>query len=187
MDTLAVLGDWGEFVWAAREVQARIPSFALPVNVSVFETNIRVLGSLVSAHGLLTEAAGAAGWEVEEYYPEYDGGLLRLAVDVGDRLMPAFDTPTGIPFGTVGLDVGVQPGETVIASTAAAGGLLIEMGTLSAMSGDKKYYEAAFGALEALHNRSAWTGLVGNHVDIYTGVWTASESGIGALIDSFYE
>lgn len=186
LDTLAVLGDWEEFTWAAREVAA-IPDFHLAVNVSVFETNIRVLGALVSAHGLLTDAAPAAGWVPEEYYPEYDGGLLRLAVDLGDRLLPAFETETGIPYGTVGLDVGVQPGETVIASTAAAGGLLVEMGSLSVMTGDGRYYEAAFRALEGLHSRAAWTGLVGNHVDTMSGEWTAHESGIGALIDSYYE
>jgi ER degradation enhancer, mannosidase alpha-like 2 len=187
LDALAVFGDWEEFVWAVRYVEEAVPSFGISANVSVFETNIRVLGALVSAHGLLTDAAPAAGWDPEDFYPGYDGGLLRLAVDLGDRLLPAFDTPTGIPFGTVGLDVGVQPDETVIASTAAAGGLLVEMGTLSAMTGDSRYYDAAFGALEGLFRRTAWTGLVGNHIDTTTGVWVAHESGIGALIDSYYE
>lgn len=187
LDALAVMEDWKEFVWAVRYVESALTTFAIPANVSVFETNIRVLGALVSAHGLLTDAAPAAGWDPEEYYPGYSGGLLRLAVDLGDRLLPAFDTPTGIPYGSVGLDVGVQPGETVIASTAAAGGLLVEMGTLSAMAGDSKYYDAAFGALAGLHKRAAWTGLVGNHIDTTTGKWVAHESGIGALIDSYYE
>lgn len=187
LDALAVFGEWEEFVWAVREVEAGVPSFDVPANVSVFETTIRVLGALVSAHGLMTDAAPAAGWAPRELYPEYDGGLLRLAVDLGDRLLPAFDTPTGIPFGSLDLSVGVNPGETVIASTAAAGGLLLEMGTLSVMSGDKRYYEAAFRALRALHDRVAWTGLVGNHIDTATGKWTAHEAGIGALVDSYYE
>lgn len=50
----------------------------------VFETNIRILGGLLSAHLLAT-------------YPGYDGSLLRLAKDLGDRLLPAFRTPTGTP------------------------------------------------------------------------------------------
>ena len=33
----------------------------------------------------------------------YDGGLLRAAVDLADRLMPAFDTPTRIPLSWVNL------------------------------------------------------------------------------------
>jgi hypothetical protein len=32
---------------------------------------------------------------------QYRSQLLVLAVDLGDRLMPAFNTQTGIPYGTV--------------------------------------------------------------------------------------
>lgn len=35
--------------------------------------------------------------------PGYDGALLRLAVDLTDRFMPAFDTPTGVPLSWVNL------------------------------------------------------------------------------------
>lgn len=35
--------------------------------------------------------------------PGYNGSLLRLAVDLTDRFMPAFDTPTGIPLSWVNL------------------------------------------------------------------------------------
>ena len=38
---------------------------------------------------------------------EYDGRLLEMAIDLGDRLLPAFDTPTAIPIGTVNLMHGV--------------------------------------------------------------------------------
>lgn len=187
LDALAVFGDWREFTWAVKYVEASVPSFAITANVSVFETNIRVLGSLLSAHGLLTDAAPAAGWRPSDYYPDYNNGLLKLAVDLADRLIPAFDTPTGIPYGAVGLNRGVWPGETVVASTAGGGSLLVEFGTLSLMTGDPKYYAAAFRAVEGLHKRVAWTGLVGNHIDTTTGEWVAHESGIGALIDSYYE
>ena len=35
--------------------------------------------------------------------PGYSGGLLRLAQDLGSRLLPAFDTPTGVPLSWVNL------------------------------------------------------------------------------------
>lgn len=35
--------------------------------------------------------------------PGYDGALLRLGVDLADRLLPAFDTPTGVPISWVNL------------------------------------------------------------------------------------
>ena len=44
----------------------------------------------------------------------YDNWLLTLAVDLGERLLPAFSTVTGIPYGTVNLRSGVPIGESVI-------------------------------------------------------------------------
>ena len=37
----------------------------------------------------------------------YDGQLLRLATDLAERLMPAFHTPTGLPYPRVNLRHGV--------------------------------------------------------------------------------
>jgi hypothetical protein len=63
--------------------------------VHVFETTIRVLGGLLSGHVLVHEDPGLV--------PGYDGLLLREAQDLGDRLMAAFDTPSGLPGGHVHL------------------------------------------------------------------------------------
>jgi len=62
----------------------------------------------------------------DQHQPPYDGRLLALSLDLGERLMPAFDTRTSIPYGTVNLRYGVPRGETKIASTAGAGSLLLE-------------------------------------------------------------
>ncbi len=55
----------------------------------VFETIIRVLGGLVSGHLLLVRDPSLL--------PGYDGLLLKLAVDLADRMLPAFNTPSGLP------------------------------------------------------------------------------------------
>ena len=65
------------------------------------QTTIRVMGGLLSAHLLASDDA-AAGVAV----PGYRGELLNLAEDLGDRLLRAFDTPTGVPFGAVNLKHG---------------------------------------------------------------------------------
>ena len=58
----------------------------------------------------------------EVYLPDYSGGLLDLAVDLGDRLLKAFANPnTNIPYGTVNLRNGVPLAETPIVCTACAG------------------------------------------------------------------
>jgi mannosidase alpha-like ER degradation enhancer 2 len=44
----------------------------------------------------------------------YDSCLLAKAEDMGSRLLKAYDTPTGIPYGTVNLRSGVADDETTI-------------------------------------------------------------------------
>ena len=85
------------------------------------------------------------------------------------------------------LRYGVADDESIIASTAGAGSLLLEFGTLSRYTDRPEFYDLAFSAMAGLHERAADTGLVGNHINILTGEWVAIESGIGGLIDSFYE
>lgn len=76
----------------------------------------------------------------------YDNWLLTLAVDLGERLLPAFETQTGIPYGTVNLRYGVPKGETDVASTAGAGSLSVEFEILSRLTGNLKYRDVAFNA-----------------------------------------
>ena len=93
--------------------------FDKDVKVHVFETVIRVLGGLLSAHMLLTAQHGSSGCSSAQaagggldglpqpppglrgynssQIPAYDGLLLDLAVNLADRLLPAFDTPSGLP------------------------------------------------------------------------------------------
>ena len=64
-------------------------------------------------------------------------GLLTLALDLGQRLLPALQTESGIPFGSINLRRGVSPTETPVTCTAAAGTLLLEFGLLSRLTGDR--------------------------------------------------
>ncbi|CAH3046550.1 unnamed protein product [Porites evermanni] len=99
----------------------------------------------------------------------------------------AFNTPTGMPYGTVNLRYGVPPSETSITCTAGCGTFIIEFGTISALTGDKRFINAAFGALEGLWKSRSKLGLVGNHIDVLSGKWTAQDAGIGAGVDSYFE
>lgn len=55
--------------------------------------------------------------------------------------MVAFDTKTGMPYGTVNLSKGVPKGETTITCTAGIGTFILEFGTLSRLTGDPIYEE----------------------------------------------
>ncbi|POM78793.1 ER degradation-enhancing alpha-mannosidase-like protein [Phytophthora palmivora] len=181
LDTLALLEDATEFRRAVGLVVENA-NFDLDTEVSVFETTIRLLGGLLSAHLF------AVNTDLK-LYPEgdYNGALLRLAVDLGDRLMPAFNTVTGIPYGTVNLKYGVPKGETPIASTAGAGSLSIEFTMLSVLTGEPRYAAASRGAVRALFQRRSKIGLLGKHINTKTGDWTETSSGPGSNSDSFYE
>ncbi|OQR97129.1 ER degradation-enhancing alpha-mannosidase-like protein [Achlya hypogyna] len=181
LDTLVVFGDHAEFRRAVGLVLASA-NFNLNTEVSVFETTIRVLGGLLSAHIFATDPA------LRIYEPDaYTGGLLALAVDLADRLLPAFVTKTGIPYGTVNLRNGVPRGETTVASTAGAGSLTMEFTMLSVLTGNPVYALAARKAVRALFTRRSSLGLLGKHIDVDTGDWTETISGPGSNSDSFYE
>lgn len=181
LDTLAVMGNFTEFRRVV-QILTKKQNFDANINVSVFETNIRIVGGLLSAH-LMSHRAGV---ELEPGWP-CNGPLLRLAEDVARRLLPAFDTPTGMPYGTVNLRHGVPVGETTITCTAGIGTFILEFGTLSRLTGDPVYEEVAMNALLALRHYRSSIGLVGNHIDVATGKWTALDSGIGAGVDSYFE
>ncbi|XP_006812583.1 ER degradation-enhancing alpha-mannosidase-like protein 2 [Saccoglossus kowalevskii] len=181
LDTLAIMGNYTEF---QRVVKLLIDdlTFDSDIEVSVFETNIRVIGGLLSAH-LLSKQAGMA---VNSDWP-CSGPLLNLAENVAQRILPAFNTPTGMPYGTVNLQFGVPENETPITCTAGVGTFIIEFGTLSRLTGNPVYENIAMKALQSLWTTRSEIGLVGNHIDVKTGLWVALDSGIGAGVDSYLE
>ncbi|KAH1014236.1 hypothetical protein HUJ04_003100 [Dendroctonus ponderosae] len=181
LDTLAIMGNYSEFQRVV-DILSTKTDFDANINVSVFETNIRIIGGLLSAH-LLSNKAGA---KVEPGFP-CNGPLLRLAEDVAKRLIAAFDTKTGMPYGTVNLRYGVPKGETPITCTAGIGTFIVEFGTLSRLTGDPLYEEVAMNALYSLFNHKSPIGLFGNHIDTNTGKWTAQDAGIGSGVDSYFE
>ncbi|XP_063065223.1 ER degradation-enhancing alpha-mannosidase-like protein 2 [Engraulis encrasicolus] len=181
LDTLLILGNHTEFQRVANLLQDTV-DFDIDVNASVFETNIRVVGGLLSAH-LLSKQAGV---DVEEGWP-CSGPLLRMAEDAARKLLPAFQTPTGMPYGTVNLLKGVNPTETPVTCTAGVGTFVLEFATLSRLTGDPVFEEVAWKALRALWRTRSDIGLVGNHIDIVTSKWVAQDAGIGAGIDSYFE
>ncbi len=143
-------------------------SFDLDFNAKVFEVNIRVLGGLVSMYQL-----------------SGDERILQKAVDFGNRLLPAFRSPTGIPYYWVNLKSGEVSGKQV--NVAEAGTYLLEMGMLSYFTGNPQYYQVAKGSTRAIFERRSGIGLVGEVIDVETGEWSNPSSHICAGTDSYYE
>ncbi|XP_073415518.1 ER degradation-enhancing alpha-mannosidase-like protein 2 isoform X2 [Dendrobates tinctorius] len=181
LDTLLIIGNSSEFQRVVTVLQDTV-DFDIDVNASVFETNIRVVGGLLSAH-LLSKKAGL---ELEPGWP-CSGPLLRMAEDAARKLLPAFDTQTGMPYGTVNLLRGVNPTETPVTCTAGVGTYIVEFATLSRLTGDLEFERVARQALYGLWESRSEIGLVGNHIDVMTSKWVAQDAGIGAGVDSYFE
>ncbi|PPQ64702.1 hypothetical protein CVT24_008329 [Panaeolus cyanescens] len=171
LDTLVVLDDRIGFEKAVKNV-IDVVSFDVDTRPQLFETTIRVMGGLLSGHIFADQK------NQPFHLPWYKGELLDLAYDLGKRLLPAFSTPTGLPYARVNLRKGVLKGESVETCTAGAGSLILEFATLSRLTGDDRFEKAAHKAFFGLWNRKSDIGLKWTHPE------TAS---IGAGMDSFYE
>ncbi|XP_073823293.1 ER degradation enhancer, mannosidase alpha-like 2 isoform X2 [Musca autumnalis] len=185
LDTLVVLGDFAEFEHAVKLV-IRDVQFDSDIIVSVFETNIRMMGGLLSAHILAEYIQKNA-----QVMPWYKGELLEMARDLGYRLLPAFNTSTGIPHARVNLRYGMKD-ELLKKSretcTACAGTILLEFAALSRLTGDPIFEARAHAAMDALWKlRHRGSDLMGTVLNVHSGDWVRRDSGVGAGIDSYYE
>jgi mannosidase alpha-like ER degradation enhancer 2 len=167
LDSLYLLGFKKE-ADDTREFIAKNLSFDKDITVQNFEITIRILGGLLSSYQITG-----------------DKRLLNLADDLGTRLLPVFDSPTGLPYRYVNLKTGKV--SDPVSNPAETGTLLIEFGTLSKLTGKPIFYEKAKRALVETYKRRSPIGLVGENINVETGKWTNTDSHLSGGIDSYYE
>jgi mannosidase alpha-like ER degradation enhancer 2 len=167
LDTMILMGLKDE-ADKTREFIAKNLSFDQDIEVKNFEITIRVLGGLLSSYQLTG-----------------DERLLDLADNLGNRLLPVFNSPTGMPYMYVNLKTGKTRGAE--SNPAEIGTLLLEFGTLSKLSGKSIYYDKAKRAVTELYSRRSALGLVGSTINVETGKWIDTTSHISGGIDSYYE
>ncbi|MEA2164389.1 MAG: degradation enhancer, mannosidase alpha-like 2 [Thermoanaerobaculia bacterium] len=167
LDTLLLMGFDAEAAKAKALIVEHL-SFDKDISVKVFEITIRELGGLLSAY----EMTG-------------DARLLHLADDLGTRLLPAFNTHTGMPYMFVNLRTGKTSGAR--SNPAEIGTLILEFGTLSKLTHKPVYMEKAKRAIVELYKRRSKIDLAGDEIDVETGAWVSKTSHVGGGIDSYYE
>ncbi|ORY12102.1 alpha-mannosidase IC [Clohesyomyces aquaticus] len=147
--------------------------------LSMFETVIRFLGGFISAYDL-TDCK--------------DSRLLQKAVEVGDLVYAAFDTPNRMPVTRWKPRLAAEGQE----QSALSSGLLAEIGSfsmeftrLSQITGDMRYFDAIVRITEAMDAQQNLTKLPGmwpTEIDIATPDFTkGSKFSLGAEADSTYE
>src|SRR6267378_672448 len=167
LDTMILMGLKTE-AKTTREYVARNLSFDKNIEVQNFEITIRLLGGLLSSYQLTG-----------------DKRLLNLAEDLGNRLLPVFNSPTGLPYRYVNLKAGKV--RVNVTNPAEAGTLLIEFGTLARLIHRPVFYDKVKRALVGIYNHRSPIGLVGTWINVETGKWTDTDSHISGAIDSYYE
>jgi mannosidase alpha-like ER degradation enhancer 2 len=166
-DTLLLMGLTAEAAEAKDLILSRL-DFDHDMEVQHFEAVIRILGGLISAQQL-----------------DGDSGFLELAIDLADRMLAVFDSNTGMPYHFVNLKT--HKARCRFTNPAEIGTCVLEYGTLSRLTGDPKYFDAAKRAMVALYHRCSRIGLVGSMIDVETGWWLVKDSHVGCGIDSYYE
>ncbi|XP_073532044.1 mannosyl-oligosaccharide 1,2-alpha-mannosidase IA [Phyllobates terribilis] len=173
LDTLFIMGMKDEFKDAKEWVEKNL-DFNVNAEVSVFEVNIRFVGGLLSAYYL-------CGEEI----------FRRKAVELGEKLLPAFNTPTGIPWALLNMKSGIgrnwpwaSGGSSILAEF---GTLHLEFIHLSEVSGNPLFAEKVMNIRKVLSRLDKPQGLYPNYLNPSSGQWGQHHVSVGGLGDSFYE
>ncbi|KAI4344474.1 hypothetical protein L6164_011696 [Bauhinia variegata] len=172
LDTLIIMGLEDQFQ-RAKEWVASSLNFNKDIDVSVFETTIRVVGGLLSAYDL-----------------SGDKIFLEKATDIADRLLPAWNTPSGIPYNRINLVYGNAKNPTWTQGNsilADSGSEQLEFIALSQRTKEPKYQQKVENVIKEIHRTFPADGLLPIYINPHTGIAQHSTVTFGAMGDSFYE
>lgn len=172
LDTIYVMGLTEEFA-EAREWVDNSLHFDVNRDVNLFEVTIRVLGSLLSS-----------------YHLSGDKMFLDKAVDLGTRLLPCFNSDSGVPYSDVNLATrkAHSPKWSPDSSTSEVTTIQLEFRDLSRCTGDPKFEDSAAKVSLHVHGLEKTEGLVPIFINANTGHFRSySTITLGARGDSYYE
>ncbi|KAL4745271.1 hypothetical protein BDW72DRAFT_186887 [Aspergillus terricola var. indicus] len=151
-------------------------------DVNTFETTIRMLGGLLSAHYLSTVLPDVSS--------QRDYIYLSKAVDLADRLLGAYESRSGIPYASVnirtrqGLPSHADGGAS---STAEATSVQLEMKYLAHLTGKEVYWRKAEHVMKIIDDQQMQDGLLPIFIHPDTGRFRYQEIRLGSRGDSYYE
>lgn len=190
IDSLVMFERWDdlEFVLGYLKSQ-RHTLFDQDTVVQVFESTIRLLGGLLSSHLLLSDLQLPSP-RFTAIAGSYDGFLLEMAHDLGTRLVAAYKTASGIPLPRINLRRGLSgvpkrlQKENCLSGAATP---ILEFTLLSRLTGDPQFEHYSKQTFWKLWDSRLVLDLLPMLLDPHTNKWRESITGVGALVDSFYE
>ncbi|KAI2625137.1 family 47 glycosyl hydrolase [Xylaria nigripes] len=189
LDTM-ILMNLTSHVDHARDWIANSLTYNQDQDVSTFETTIRMLGGLLSAHYLSNEYPSLAPIADDDAGAPGEDLYLEKAKDLADRLVVAFDTDSGIPYSSV--NIGKYKGipahdQNGASSTAEATTLQLEFKYLAKLTGEKDFWDKAEKVMEVIDNNAPEGGLVPIYIHTVTGKFSGQNIRLGSRGDSYYE
>ncbi|KAL3426365.1 glycosyl hydrolase family 47 [Phlyctema vagabunda] len=181
LDTMMIMNLTSQLSDARRWVSRKL-TYDQDQEVNTFETTIRMLGGLLSAHHLATQ--------LPEISSRRDYIYLNKSVDLADRLLGAFSSQSGLPYASVNLKTGAGVSSHFnggASSTAEASTLQLELKYLAHLTGNEVYWRKAENVMKVLDDNEMQDGLLPIFVHPETGSFTSAEIRLGSRGDSYYE
>jgi len=174
MDTLYIMGFDDDFAKGRAWIDGNLDMNQMNGDISVFETNIRYVGGLLSIYSFTG-----------------DEMFKNKAVHIVDKLLPAFDTPTGVPYAMVNMRSGLAKnfgwasgGSSILSEF---GTLHMEFSYLSDITGNPVYKNKVERLRRFIKQLERPKKLYPNYLHPKTGKWGQQHTSVGALGDSYYE
>ncbi|RYO85660.1 hypothetical protein DL766_000887 [Monosporascus sp. MC13-8B] len=174
----------------AREWMATSLTYDQDQDVNTFETTIRMLGGLLSAHYLSNEYPALAPLADDDPGAAGEDLYLEKAKDLADRLVAAFDSPSGVPYASVNLAKfeGIPAhDEGGASSTAEATSLQLEFKYLAKLTGEKYFWDKAEKVMQVVDDNGAQDGLLPIYIYATDGKFRGQNIRLGSRGDSYYE
>jgi endoplasmic reticulum Man9GlcNAc2 1,2-alpha-mannosidase len=174
-------------VLKARDWISTSLTYSADHDVNTFETTIRMLGGLLSAQYLSTTYPHLAPLTDDDLNQPGEDLYIEKATDLADRLLGAYDSPTGIPYASINLNTSMGIPASEGSSTAEATTLQLEMKYLSKLTGEPIYWQRAEQILEAIDKQHMKDGLLPIFIDPASGSFKGHNIRLGSRGDSYYE
>lgn len=158
-------------------------------DVSTFETTIRMLGGLLSAHHLSTQYPTLAPLAEDDEGAAGEDLYIEKATDLAERLLGAFDSPSGIPYASVNLNKseGIPAhADGGASSTAEATSVQLEFKYLAKLTGEAEYWRVVEKVMEVVEDQNVRDGLVPIYIHPRDGSFQGQNIRLGSRGDSYY-
>lgn len=188
LDTLIMMNLTSRVQHARNWIQNSL-DYSQKNEVNTFETTIRMLGGLLSAHYLSTKYPQLAPLSDDDTGSPGEDLYIEKAADLADRLLGAFDTKSGVPFASVNLNTseGIESHlHNGASSTSEATSLQLEFKYLAKLTGESEYWQAVEKVMQVVDDQKMRDGLVPIHIHPGTGLFQDATIGLGSRGDSYY-